>query len=88
MGSVIALVGRAPSEISTARILLEEWTVMGVRGGAGQYPAAAALVESGAVRTEGLVTHRFPLANAAEAFRTATAANSPVVRAVLVTEGA
>lgn len=86
MGSVLALIGCTPSDIPAARILIDELAVIGVRGGAGQYPRAVALVASGAVPTEDVVTHRFPLADAAEAFRNATAADSRLVRGVLLTE--
>ena len=35
------------------------------------FPAAIDLLEEGGIRTEGMVTHRFPLREAVEAFRVA-----------------
>ncbi|MFB2584454.1 zinc-dependent alcohol dehydrogenase [Herbiconiux liukaitaii] len=83
-GSVIALVGRAPAEFTSAEILLKELTVLGVRAGSGQYPAAIALVASGAVTPTETITHRFPLDEAAAAFAAVTDPAERVMRAVLI----
>lgn len=83
-GSVVALVGRAPAEFTSAEILLKELTVLGVRAGTGQYPAAIALVASGAVTPTETITHRFPLEEAAAAFAAVTDPAERVMRAVLI----
>ena len=82
-GSVVALVGRAPADFTSAEILLGELSVLGVRAGVGQYPAAIALVASGVVTPETTITHQFALAAASEAFSTVVDPDQRVMRAVL-----
>jgi threonine dehydrogenase-like Zn-dependent dehydrogenase len=82
-GSVIALVGRAPAQFTSAEILLKELSILGVKSGVGQYAAALALVESGAVTPSITVTHEFGLAAASAAFEAVTDPAQRVMRAVL-----
>lgn len=51
------------------------------------YPRAIRLVESGAVDVKRLITHRFPLAQAKEAFEVAAKYRDGVVKAVVVSGG-
>ncbi len=83
-GSVIALVGRAPTGFTSAEILLKELSVLGVRAGSGHYPAAIALVAAGVVTPTRTVTHRFGLESAADAFSAVTDPAHRVMRAVLL----
>ena len=82
-GSVIALVGRAPTGFDSAEILLKELTVLGVRAGTGHYPRAIELVAAGLVTPLETITHRFALSDAAEAFAAVTDPEQHVMRAVL-----
>lgn len=82
-GSVVALVGRAPADFTSAEILLGELSILGIRAGVGQYPAAIALVASGVVTPEATITHEFALAAASEAFSTVVNPEQRVMRAVL-----
>ncbi|MHA4915460.1 hypothetical protein, partial [Enterococcus faecium] len=83
-GSVVALVGRAPTGFSSAEILLHELTVLGVRAGTGQYARAVQLVADGSVTPAATITHRFDLADAAVAFAAVTDSEQHVMRAVLL----
>lgn len=83
-GSVVALVGRAPTGFSSAEILLHELTVLGVRAGTGQYARAVQLVADGSVTPAATITHRFDLADAADAFAAVTDSEQHVMRAVLL----
>jgi threonine dehydrogenase-like Zn-dependent dehydrogenase len=83
-GSVIGLVGRAPAEFTSAEILLKELSVLGVRAGVGQYPAAIELVASGRVTPLATVTHEFALSAASDAFAAVTDPSQRVMRAVLL----
>ena len=47
------------------------------------YPRAIRLVESGAVDVKRLITHRFPLAKAKEAFEVAAKYQDKVIKAVV-----
>lgn len=82
-GSVVGVIGRAPADVSTAAILLRELAVVGVKGGSGHYGAAVDLVAGGAVNPQAVVTHRFGLGDAGEAFALAADREGPVVRSVL-----
>lgn len=84
-GSLVALVGRAPADFSSAEILLRELTVLGVRSGVDRYPESIALVAAGSVTPARVVTHEFGLADAAEAFDAVTDPSRRVMRAVLHT---
>ncbi|MBU1587536.1 MAG: alcohol dehydrogenase catalytic domain-containing protein, partial [Actinobacteria bacterium] len=82
-GSVVAFVGRAPADFTTAEILLGELSLLGIRAGVGHYPAAIELVASGAVTPEAIITHEFALASASEAFTSVIDPARRVMRAVL-----
>ncbi|MEW2506524.1 alcohol dehydrogenase catalytic domain-containing protein [Amycolatopsis sp. NPDC047767] len=82
-GSVVALVGRAPQLMEPASVLLKELTVVGVKGGPGQYPESVRLVAEGVLDPEAVITHRFGWAQAQEAFRVNTDRPENVIRAAL-----
>lgn len=82
-GSVVALVGRAPTGFTSAEILLHELTVLGVRAGTGHYGRAIQMVADGSVAPLATITHRFDLADAAEAFDAVADPEQRVMRAVL-----
>ncbi|WP_329222842.1 alcohol dehydrogenase catalytic domain-containing protein [Streptomyces sp. NBC_01485] len=83
-GSVVAVVGRAPHSIAPPSVLLKELSLVGVKGGPGQYPEAVRLVADGVVDPETVITHRFGWHEADAAFR--ISANRPdlVVRTALL----
>ncbi|SEP63964.1 L-gulonate 5-dehydrogenase [Streptomyces sp. yr375] len=83
-GSVVAVVGRAPHSIAPPSVLLKELSLIGVKGGPGQYPEAVRLVADGVVDPETVVTHRFGWHEAAEAFRISVDRPDLVVRTALV----
>ncbi|WP_158507128.1 zinc-binding dehydrogenase [Subtercola sp. Z020] len=85
-GSTIGLVGRAPADFTSAEILLKELSVLGVRAGVGQYPAAIDLVARGLVTPLITVSHEFALDAASEAFAAVTDPAREVMRAVLLAE--
>jgi threonine dehydrogenase-like Zn-dependent dehydrogenase len=82
-GSSVALIGRAPADFSTAQILSDELSVVGVKSGFGHYPDAIALVLSGQVTPSATVTHAFDIAAADTAMRWVTDPARQVMRAVL-----
>jgi 2-desacetyl-2-hydroxyethyl bacteriochlorophyllide A dehydrogenase len=56
---------------------------IGGNGGKGQYEAAIALIQAGRINPDSLVTHHFPLADAATAFALAHAKSEPVIKVVI-----
>ena len=82
-GSVVGVVGNAPTGIAHQVLLGQGVTVVPVRGGAGHYPEAVRLAAGGAVAGEELVTHRRPLAEVQEAFEEATGRPGTVLRTML-----
>ena len=87
-GSVVALIGRAPADVPSAEILLRELSVAGVRSGSGCYERAIALVASGAVRPEQVVTHEFDVGDIAAGMALAADPASQVMRSVVHFGGA
>lgn len=71
--------------LDIATIVARGLTVYGIggNGGKGQYENALALVEAGRIAPEVLVTHHFPLADAAAAFDLAYTKREPVIKVVL-----
>ena len=59
-----------PAELPMQKIVLEEIDLYGVRANRGTMEEAIALVQVGRLRAEGVITHRFPLAEYAEALET------------------
>jgi threonine dehydrogenase-like Zn-dependent dehydrogenase len=82
-GSIVGVVGRAPESIAPPSVLLKELTVVGVKGGPGQYPESVRLVAEGVLDTEAVITHRFGWSEAGAAFRTNVDHPELVVRAAL-----
>ncbi len=58
--------------IPLQRVVLDEIDIVGVRAAAGEMPEAIALVAAGRIRLGELITHRFALADFADAYATFT----------------
>ncbi|MBW8739135.1 MAG: alcohol dehydrogenase catalytic domain-containing protein [Streptomyces turgidiscabies] len=82
-GSVVAVVGRAPHSIPPSSVLLKELSLLGVKGGPGQYPEAVRLVAEGTVDPEAVITHLFSWDDAQEAFQSNVDQPDLVIRAAL-----
>ena len=84
-GSVVllGLTGAAATPVDLDRVVVRDLTVQGCLGSPGIWPEVVALVAEGRVRPSVLVSHRFPLADAAAAYALA-AGREPGVRKVLV----
>jgi L-iditol 2-dehydrogenase len=70
-GGVVALLGLAggaTAELPVDLVTLDELDVLGIRSSPNAYPAMIALLASGAVSTEPLTTHLYPLSDVAMAF--------------------
>ena len=61
----------------------KEVSIIGTRGGAGQYPQAISLVKSGQLQINDLITDHLPLAQATEGFELAASRKEGVMRVVL-----
>jgi L-iditol 2-dehydrogenase len=59
-----------PAELPMQKIVLEEIDLFGVRANRGTMDESIALVDAGRVRAKAMITHRFPLAEYAEALET------------------
>jgi threonine dehydrogenase-like Zn-dependent dehydrogenase len=66
--ALLGLTGGATAELPVDLITLDELDVLGIRSSPNAYPAVIALLAAGAVRTEPLTTHVYPLAEVATAF--------------------
>jgi L-iditol 2-dehydrogenase len=66
--ALLGLAGGAVADLPVDLVTLDELDVLGVRSSPNAYPAMIALLASGAVRTEPLTTHVYPLAEVAAAF--------------------
>lgn len=82
-GSVLAVVGRAPWEAPLADVLLRELSVVGVKSGVDQYPAALDLIDHHRARPADVVTHRFGLDQVGTAFEACADPTAGVLRAVV-----
>lgn len=73
-GGRVAVIGipLEDARIPLQKIVLNELEIVGVRAAAGEMPEAIALVAAGKIRLPELITHRFPLRDFAEAYRTFT----------------
>jgi L-iditol 2-dehydrogenase len=65
------------------RLVLDEIDVVGVRASAGEMPRAIALVATGRIRLKELITHRFALADFAEAYGTFTERRDGALKVVV-----
>jgi threonine dehydrogenase-like Zn-dependent dehydrogenase len=66
--ALLGLAGGATAELPVDLVTLDELDVLGIRSSPNAYPAMIALLASGAVRTEPLTTHLYPLSDVAAAF--------------------
>ena len=66
--AVLGLAGGRSAELPVDPLVLDELTVLGVRSSPNAYPAMIALLASGAVETEPLTEHQYPLRDVAGAF--------------------
>jgi L-iditol 2-dehydrogenase len=66
--ALLGLAGGASAELPVDLVTLDELDVLGIRSSPNAYPAMIALLASGAIRTEPLTTHIYPLADVATAF--------------------
>jgi L-iditol 2-dehydrogenase len=80
---VIGLSGASSVPIDLDRVVVSDQEVTGSLGSPGVWPQALELLGRGRVRPSDLVTHRFALAEAAEAVRVARA-GGPTTGKVLV----
>ncbi|HZC73713.1 MAG TPA: alcohol dehydrogenase catalytic domain-containing protein [Jatrophihabitans sp.] len=80
---LLGLTGAASTPIDTDGIVLGELTVRGSLGSVGVWPQVIDLVADGRVKPSALVSHEFPLAQAAEAFAMASCHDAGV-RKVLI----
>ena len=73
-GGRVAVIGipLEDARLPLQQLVLNELEIVGVRAAAGEMPEAIALVAAGRIRLRELVTHRFPLRDYAEAYRTFT----------------
>jgi threonine dehydrogenase-like Zn-dependent dehydrogenase len=66
--ALLGLAGGASAELPVDLVTLDELDVLGIRSSPNAYPAMIALLASGAIRTEPLTSHVYPLADVATAF--------------------
>ena len=66
--ALLGLAGGAAAEVPVDLLTLDELDVLGVRSSPNAYPAMISLLASGAIRTQPLTTHVYPLSEAAAAF--------------------
>jgi L-iditol 2-dehydrogenase len=66
--ALLGLAGGATAELPVDLVTLDELDVLGIRSSPNAYPAMIALLAAGAIRTEPLTTHVYPLADVATAF--------------------
>lgn len=66
--ALLGLAGGATAEVPVDLVTLDELDVLGIRSSPNAYPAMIALLASGAIRTEPLTTHVYPLSDVATAF--------------------
>jgi L-iditol 2-dehydrogenase len=84
-GGRIAAIGipMDDARIPMRRLVLDEIDLVGVRAAAGEMPRAIALVAAGRIRLEELITHRFALADFAEAYGTFTERRGGALKVVV-----
>jgi threonine dehydrogenase-like Zn-dependent dehydrogenase len=65
---VLGLAGGRTAELPADPLVLDELNLLGVRSSPNAYPAMISLLASGAVTTDQLTAHQYPLAEVAAAF--------------------
>ncbi|MGD0608457.1 MAG: zinc-binding dehydrogenase, partial [Streptosporangiaceae bacterium] len=66
--AVLGLAGGRSAELPVDPLVLDELNLLGIRSSPNAYPAMIALLASGAIATEPLTTHTYPLREVATAF--------------------
>jgi L-iditol 2-dehydrogenase len=66
--AVLGLAGGRSAELPVDPLVLDELNLLGIRSSPNAYPAMIALLASGAIATEPLTTHQYPLRDVATAF--------------------
>lgn len=66
--ALLGLTGGATAQLPVDLLALDELDVLGVRSSPNAYPATIELIASGAIRTDALTTHQYPLDDVAAAF--------------------
>jgi L-iditol 2-dehydrogenase len=66
--AVLGLAGGRSAELPVDPLVLDELNLLGIRSSPNAYPAMIALLASGAIATEPLTTHQYPLRDVAAAF--------------------
>jgi L-iditol 2-dehydrogenase len=66
--AVLGLAGGRTAELPVDPLVLDELNLLGIRSSPSAYPAMIALLAAGAVVTEPLTTHQYPLRDVATAF--------------------
>lgn len=81
----ILVVGLSTEQVSFPMVELtrKELTIVGSRNNAGRFPAAVALVRAERERVSRLISHRFPLERAAEAFELARGSPGDVEKVII-----
>jgi L-iditol 2-dehydrogenase len=84
-GGRVAVIGipLEDARVPLKRIVLDEVEIVGVRAAAGEMAEAIALVAAGKLRPAELITHRFPLRDFAEAYRTFTERRDGALKVVV-----
>jgi L-iditol 2-dehydrogenase len=66
--AVLGLAGGRSADLPVDPLVLDELNLLGIRSSPNAYPAMIALLASGAIATEPLTTHQYPLRDVATAF--------------------
>ncbi|KAK3739024.1 hypothetical protein QZH41_010483, partial [Actinostola sp. cb2023] len=84
-GGIMALVGLEENEIKIPIVeaIVHEVDLRGVFAGANCYPAALALVASGAVNVKPLITHHFKMGEFLEAFETSRTGAGGAIKVII-----
>lgn len=88
-GGTLVLVGMGPNEVKVPLVdaACREIDIRGIFRYANCYPTALAMVASGKVNVKPLVTHRFRLESAVEAFKTAKSGAGGAIKVVINCSG-
>jgi threonine dehydrogenase-like Zn-dependent dehydrogenase len=80
--ALLGLAGGATADLPVDLITLDELDVLGVRSSPNAYPAMISLLAAGAIRTDPLTGHVYPLSGVAAAF--AALARREAIRPILI----